>query len=74
MRFVSIVVAVGCLGIWVGLILFYPADSTDKSQSERSGMSLHVDHETGCHYLGGSWGGITPRVDRDGNHICREAP
>lgn len=46
-----------------------PGDSTD-SDSARSGLSLHVDAKTGCHYLGTARGGITPRYDRDGNHIC----
>ena len=48
-----------------------PTDSTDGSWSKRSGISLHIDHETGCHYLGTLFGALTPRLDRDGEHICR---
>jgi len=44
----------------------YGLDSTDGDR--RSGMSLHIDNRTGCHYLGGS--GLTPRLDRNGRHIC----
>jgi len=42
-------------------------DATDPPHG-RSGMRLHTDHETGCQYL--SRGGLTPRLDRDGKHIC----
>lgn len=46
-----------------------PRDSTD-SGSTRSGLGLHVDAKTGCHYLSTARGGITPRYDRNGTHIC----
>jgi hypothetical protein len=39
-------------------------DSTD-GQHERSGMSLYVDHGTGCQYLG-RIGVLTPRMQGDG--------
>lgn len=42
-------------------------DTTDPPNG-RSGMGLHVDAQTGCQYL--SRGGLTPRLDRDGKHIC----
>lgn len=60
------------LGLLVLINLYnvmQPRDSTD-SGSARSGLSLHVDARTGCHYLGTARGGITPRYDRDGTHIC----
>lgn len=28
------------------------------------------DHATGCHYLAEPFGGITPRLDSSGQHIC----
>jgi len=38
----------------------------------RSGFRLMIDYGTGCQYLqGGLFGGITPRLDRNGNHICK---
>jgi hypothetical protein len=43
-------------------------DSTDGEY--RSGMALRIDALTGCHYLEGSRGGITPRVTANGTHIC----
>lgn len=49
--------------------IMQPRDSTD-SNSTRSGLKLHVDAKTGCHYLSTARGGITPRYDRDGTHIC----
>jgi hypothetical protein len=36
--------------------------------SARSGMHHYVDHGTGCEYVGS--GSITPRLDRNGKHIC----
>lgn len=48
---------------------FRSYDSTDPP-GERSGLGLLVDAHTGCHYLTTARGGITPRYDRDGNHIC----
>lgn len=38
---------------------------------EHSGLRIHVDPGTGCQYLQSTRGGLTPRLDRDGRHICR---
>lgn len=46
-----------------------PHDDTDPVDG-RSGMRLFIDNKTGCHYLGGGLGGITPRLDQEGRHIC----
>ncbi len=46
-----------------------PRDDTDPPEGH-SGMKLYVDHRTGCHYLGNPWGGITPRLDAKGKHVC----
>lgn len=46
----------------------YGRDATDGK--ERSGLGLRTDAGTGCQYLVSPWGGITPRLDKDGNHIC----
>jgi hypothetical protein len=43
-------------------------DSTDGER--RSGMALRIDAMTGCHYLEGAKGGMTPRLNREGHHIC----
>lgn len=45
-------------------------DSTDSGR-ERSGLSLMVDAQTGCHYLSTAGGGITPRLNRTGAHVCQ---
>ena len=49
-----------------------PYDSTDNREAkERSGLALYIDNLTGCHYVkGGLFGGTTPRLDEEGNHIC----
>ena len=31
---------------------------------------LHIDDLTGCHYLAISAGGLTPRLDAQGRHVC----
>lgn len=53
------------------VVSFIPVglDSTDNG-TDRSGMALHIDNKTGCHYLASQHGGMTQRVDRNGNHIC----
>lgn len=49
-----------------------PYDSTDNREGkDRSGLALYIDNLTGCHYVkGGIFGGTTPRLDEEGNHIC----
>jgi hypothetical protein len=42
-------------------------DGTD-SPDARSGVHLRTDHGTGCQYLEGPRGGITPRLSRSGEH------
>ncbi len=44
-------------------------DDTDPP-SGRSGMILFIDYKTGGQYLGSPSGGITPRLDEHGRHIC----
>ena len=66
------------LVVWVvttfALYAVYPYDDTDdRENGERSGLVPYTDHATGCQYLkGGLFSGITPRLDRDGNHMCNE--
>ena len=49
---------------------FMPYDSTD-NKPKRSGLSLYIDHKTGCHYVkAGFFGSITPRLDEKGKPIC----
>lgn len=47
-------------------------DATDGEH--RSGLGLRTDHGTGCQYLVTPWGGITPRLDRQGQHMCGARP
>lgn len=46
----------------------YGRDDTD-APDERSGLELRTDFGTGCQYLEASSGGLTPRLDADGNHM-----
>jgi hypothetical protein len=53
---------------------FLPYDSTDDIENKhKSGMEVLTDYQTGCQYLStGTFGGITPRLDKDGHQIgCR---
>lgn len=58
----------GSLIVWVVNAAEVGFDSTDGE--ERSGMALHVDAKTGCHYLASKHGGITPRLSKEGIHFC----
>lgn len=55
-------------------LLLSRRDDTDEPKGERSGMRILVDHKTGLQYLTTAFGGLTPRLDRDGNHMTSEAP
>lgn len=55
----------------VALYVLTPIDDTDAGMWRRSGVTLVVDYATGCHYLK-TWGGVTPRLDRDGKHVCAQ--
>ena len=62
---------------WIILILLVayvarPINTTDSAIYSRSHMGLRIDNLTGCHYLAAFWGGLTPRLDAQGNHICIE--
>jgi len=50
--------------------LIQKVDSTDYSWYRRSNLRLHVDSEYGCHYLSTRGGGVTPRLDAEGEHVC----
>jgi hypothetical protein len=43
-------------------------DSTDGKT--RSNMGLHIDAMTSCQYLSAKGGGITPRMNKEGEHVC----
>lgn len=45
-----------------------PHDDTDPPDG-RSGMTLLIDHGTGCQYLYRS-GAMTPRMGSDGRQVC----
>lgn len=47
-------------------------DDTDVSGWDRSGLRLHLDAKTGVQYLSDGKGGLTPRIDRDGNLLIQD--
>ena len=58
-----------------GVIKAWDYDATDQPEAEnvvdrRSGMTLYTDYGTGCQYLQAGLGGLTPRLDKEGNHVC----
>ncbi len=57
------------LGVVCGLGTVSPHDDTD-TRDQRSGMRPHVDALSGCQYLSVPGGGITPRLDNQGRHMC----
>ncbi len=61
--------------VWILYAALRPADPTDVSRWNRSGMDFYVDNGTGCHYLGPFFGGLTPRLDGAGRHMgCNPLP
>jgi hypothetical protein len=44
------------------------SDDTD-GPNGRSGMILYTDHKTRVQYVGTLFGGITPRLDKDGKPV-----
>lgn len=46
-------------------------DDTDPP-GDRSDLKILTDHLTGCQYLTTGKGGITPRLDKDGRHMCNK--
>lgn len=54
-------------------LIITPIDNSDKSFFKRSDLKIHTDYKTGCQYLSTFWGGITPRLDKDGKQICIES-
>lgn len=54
------------------LFIIIPADDSDISAFDRSEIKVSIDAMTGCHYLSASFGGVTPRLDSDGKHICEK--
>lgn len=65
----SVIIIFMMIFLIVNFFLLKDKDSTD-SEKGRSGLILHIDNLTGCHYLSVPFSGITPRLDKDGKHIC----
>ena len=52
------------------LRVFSPVtDTTDQDFWHRSGMAVYTDNATGLQYLASPYGGMTPRLDRDGKQM-----
>ena len=54
---------------------FWPSSFDDSDAPPlRSDLRIKTDHLTGCQYFITAFGGITPRVDRDGKQVCGGRP
>lgn len=68
----------GCIAAYVFVLVtlvllnafLFDRDDTDPPTGARSQLGLHIDNRTGCHYLSTHKGGLTPRLDANGRHIC----
>lgn len=47
-----------------------PVGRDDTDGESRSGLTLRTDARTGCQYLESKGGGLTPRLDGNGEHVC----
>ena len=45
-------------------------DTDDEANGVRSGLIIRIDHGTGCQYLQTKAGNLTPRLNRNGRHLC----
>jgi hypothetical protein len=52
----------------VTMVQNWKKDATD-SPTERSGLILYTDHGTWVQYVGTPFGGVTPRLDKDGKPV-----
>jgi Family of unknown function (DUF6440) len=66
------------IGLYIALYLIHSLihggwrkDDSD-SDKESSGFMILTDHRTGCQYLMTTLGGVTPRLDINGNPICKK--
>lgn len=47
-----------------------PVGRDDTDGESRSGLIPRTDARTGCQYLESKGGGLTPRLDGNGKHVC----
>lgn len=68
---VLVVIAIVYWAIWAQV--FDDWDDTDQPKGTKkrkaSGLTIYYDYGTGLQYLCTPFGGITPRLDADGNHM-----
>ena len=66
-------IALGVLLVIIsqGIYSFFDIGKDDSDSAEkRSDMSVRTDYKTGCQYLESSKGELTPRLQKDGTHLC----
>jgi len=66
-------IALGVLLVLIsqGICSLFDIGKNDSDSAEkRSGMSVRTDYKTGCQYLESSKGELTPRLKKDGTHLC----
>lgn len=71
MILIRIMIGLASIGMLILILNQESYDSTDNvTMKERSGLRLYTDHRTGCQYIGTFMGAVTPRLDKNGKHIC----
>lgn len=53
-----------------GKVIGYPEKDDTDPAGGRSGLKIYTDSGTGCQYLSVSGGGVTPRLNTDGQPTC----
>lgn len=56
----------------VGVSLLLISAVIDIFSNGANSNNVLTDNGTGCQYLQSKGGGLTPRLDADGHHICQE--
>lgn len=57
---------------WIVVLVFSLTLILNFFEVGRKGLSLHTDNLTGCQYLSSPHGGLVPRLDKNGTHICNQ--
>lgn len=71
-KFLLIQVVIGMAFYFAVAAISGRFDEDDTDGKKRSNMELHTDNKTGCQYLSGIRGGLTPRISTNGVHVgCR---
>ena len=69
MKLIDIVVTLAVIAFVAMTWTIYTEKDDSDAPDKRSGLTLHTDNLTGCQYFSRLFGGVTPRLDRNGKHL-----